>query len=237
MQVSGSTWELVKHLYSWQPTGGIAVKGKGTMHTYLLEGQLGDSPMEVRQAPAEDAPLINMQKTCAAESTDGLSGLRDCGTGGGVGSGVKAPGNSMSHPLAPLIKAIVSVTRGNSRRHFSCGMEAEVGKSLIIPGLAGQGSGNGGSGTAAGSNSVDQSSSGFKLGASRSHLAMIARLALAGATQSSRSGATDVSIGSSRSHAHSTTSHILDRLVARGLDAGTLLMVRDNISQEVSYLT
>ena len=36
IQVSSSAWELVKHLHTWQPTGGIVVKGKGMMHTYLL---------------------------------------------------------------------------------------------------------------------------------------------------------------------------------------------------------
>ena len=40
IQVSSSTWDLVKGLDSWQPTGGIQVKGKGLMETYLWEGQL-----------------------------------------------------------------------------------------------------------------------------------------------------------------------------------------------------
>jgi class 3 adenylate cyclase len=37
IQVSHSVWELVKHLHTWQPTGGVLVKGKGVMLTYILD--------------------------------------------------------------------------------------------------------------------------------------------------------------------------------------------------------
>ena len=40
IQISDSTWALVKDHDAWKPTGGIEVKGKGRMDTYLWEGDL-----------------------------------------------------------------------------------------------------------------------------------------------------------------------------------------------------
>ena len=34
IQVSESTWKLLKHEGQWRSTGGIEVKGKGLMNTY-----------------------------------------------------------------------------------------------------------------------------------------------------------------------------------------------------------
>jgi class 3 adenylate cyclase len=36
IQVSESTWQLLKHVDQWRSTGGIEVKGKGLMNTYYL---------------------------------------------------------------------------------------------------------------------------------------------------------------------------------------------------------
>jgi hypothetical protein len=40
IHISDSTWALVKDHDAWKPTGGIEVKGKGRMDTYLWDGNL-----------------------------------------------------------------------------------------------------------------------------------------------------------------------------------------------------
>ena len=35
IQVSESTWQLLKHIDHWRATGGVEVKGKGVMNTYF----------------------------------------------------------------------------------------------------------------------------------------------------------------------------------------------------------
>ena len=57
MQVSGSTWELVKHLDNWEATGGIPVKGKGIMETYLWAGELPEPMPFLLPSTAEEEPL------------------------------------------------------------------------------------------------------------------------------------------------------------------------------------
>ena len=37
IQVSESTWQLLKDVDQWRATGGVEVKGKGIMNTYFWE--------------------------------------------------------------------------------------------------------------------------------------------------------------------------------------------------------
>ena len=43
IQVSESTWQLLKHVDQWTSTGGVEVKGKGMMNTYLWAQGPSDS--------------------------------------------------------------------------------------------------------------------------------------------------------------------------------------------------
>ena len=55
IHVSCNTWELVKDLDSWKATGGIPVKGKGTMDTYLWAGELPEPMPRHFFSSTEDA--------------------------------------------------------------------------------------------------------------------------------------------------------------------------------------
>ena len=51
IQVSGRTWDLLENEYKWCPTGGINIKGKGYMQTYIWEADIKDktSPHQNKQ--------------------------------------------------------------------------------------------------------------------------------------------------------------------------------------------
>jgi class 3 adenylate cyclase len=40
IQVSESTWHLLKHMDQWRSAGGIEIKGKGLMNTYYWDPEL-----------------------------------------------------------------------------------------------------------------------------------------------------------------------------------------------------
>ena len=83
MQVSGSTWELVKHLDNWEATGGITVKGKGIMETYLWAGELPESMPRHFFSSTEDAHDLfsepNVGGSLAACPTAHIDGGRGSG--------------------------------------------------------------------------------------------------------------------------------------------------------------
>ena len=39
IQVSEATWQLLRGQERWRPTGGVEVKGKGRMDTYIWDGE------------------------------------------------------------------------------------------------------------------------------------------------------------------------------------------------------
>ena len=68
-QVSDSTWALVKGVDAWRATGGIDVKGKGRMDTYLWDGDLpGRTP-----APAGTTENQLAEAHTAAWGAEGAS--------------------------------------------------------------------------------------------------------------------------------------------------------------------
>ncbi len=54
IQISEATWQLLKDCEEWQPTGGIEVKGKGLMNTYLWQGE--SAAAHCAQAPEGEGP-------------------------------------------------------------------------------------------------------------------------------------------------------------------------------------
>ena len=60
IQISDSTWALVKGHDAWKPTGGIEVKGKGIMETYLWDGDLPEL-------------LLDFTKMLGADCSEGVS--------------------------------------------------------------------------------------------------------------------------------------------------------------------
>ena len=67
IHVSGNTWDLVKDLDSWKATGGIPVKGKGTMETYLWAGELPEPMPRHFFSSTEDAhDLFSEPNVCGS---------------------------------------------------------------------------------------------------------------------------------------------------------------------------